>query len=395
MAYSGNFYDNRTLFIKCESASVEQITAAVREALDTYQKKTGNNLDCRFRVNLVENKEGESYGIAFVFVTNPAVYHMLLGKNPDGSDRVEYRDDPSWEPPTDGDIVNDSGWATISPPVYSSNANWADIADMEDEYERKVAAQNAEKERERRRFIRPKIPVMLEPLMTMPPYRLTPKQIEEKRAKIIEDNEGKKDFDPSLIEVPEIAYFSVDRAMSTPVDTKFMANILKCKEVPSWITKEDLKMQFTPYATDSTTLQERFIKGRRTEETYPFVNINDDRVAFIIFDPSTHDAQFALHMMKKTVIKKKKSDGSWNVATLIFSHSFRTDRDLMADISQKPRPAQRRDNNQHNNQPRQPRDDRQRDNIKRVVANAKPQQKRQQAAIHHGNAFDALSEETN
>ena len=331
---SSNIYDNRTLFIKCDCASAEQIRQAFNEALTTYQTTAKVNLQCRFRVNLVENREGKSFGIAFVFVTNPAVYYMLLGKNPDGSDRIEYRDDLSWSPPAEGDSMNDGGWSTISVPVFTTN--WSATTDDEIQHE---------PEQKRPKYVCPKIPVPLEPLMILPPYHLTSDQIEEKRAKIVEDNEGKSGFDHSLVEIPEVSHFVVDRAMASPVDQKFMPNILKCKGIPDWVTKEDLKMQFSPYASDAETSQERFIKGRRVEETYPFVNINEDRVAFIIFDSSTNDALFALHMMKKTIIRKKASDGTINNVTLIFGHSFRTDRDLMADISQKPRPINHRDNN--------------------------------------------------
>ena len=328
------YYDSHTLFIKCECASADQIRQALSEALTTYQTANKKRIDCRFRVNLVENREGISYGIAFVFVTNPAVYHMILGKNPDGSDRVEYRDDPSWSPPSDGDTVNDAGWSTISAPISILNMDWADLTDIDIEHETQI-------KKEKARHTRPKIPFPLEPLMVLPPYNLTTEQIEAKRAKIIADNEGKANFDVSLVEIPTTAYFNVDRAMVSLVDSKFMPNILKCKDIPSWITKEDLKMQFSPYASDSKTLQERYIKGRRVEETYPFVNINDDRVAFIIFDSSTRDAQFALHMMKKTVISGKLTNGTPVTATLIFGHSYRTDRDVMADITQQPLPAHR------------------------------------------------------
>lgn len=387
MAHSGNFYDNRTLFIKCEGATPGQIGSCFRLALDEYQSKYKTNLNCRFRVNLVENKEGHSFGIAFVFVTNPAVYYMLLGKNPDGSDRIEYRDDPSWEQPKEGEIINDSGWSAISPPVFTPGMSWADMVEEEDAYNDKVAAKLVTEKLQQEP---PKIPIPLEPLMVLPPYKLTPEQIAEKRAKIIEDNSGKKDFDPSLIEIPDLAYLSVDRAMAIPLDSKFMPNILKCKDVPDWITKEDLKMEFTPYATDSKTLQERFVKGRRSEETYPFVNINQDRVAFIIFDPSTHDAQFALHMMKKTVIKKTASDRTVKTATLIFSHSFRTERDIMADISQQPRPVQRKTRDQ----PSQSRQDAPRSNVQRTAAKAKAVAPKA-PSFSSKNAFDILQDNDN
>lgn len=417
---SSNIYDKRTLFIKCDCASVEQIRQAFNDALTNYQTQTKINLKCRFRVNLVENREGKSLGIAFVFVTNPAVYHMLLGKNPDGSDRIEYRDDPSWTPLADGTSVNDAGWSTISAPVYTpanfKTLDWADIMEEEEEYERKLQA-------EKDKYVCPKIPFPLEPLMTLPPYKLTPEQIADKREKLIEDNEGKQGFDPDLVDVPEYAHLVVDRAMATHVDPKYMPNILKCKTIPDWVTKEDLKIQFSPYASDSETRQERFIKGRRVEETYPFVNINEDRVGFVIFDASTNDALFALHMMKKTTIRKTMPDGTVNNVTLIFGHSFRTDRDLMADISQRPRPVQRRDNNnnstpssrsnrhdqpqnntdregfrnnnsrdgqrnQRNNAPRDP--NRNNNAIRAVAATAVPQ-RRQQAESNISNKFALLN----
>lgn len=323
---SANVYDNRTLFVKCDCASASQIRKAFTEAVTTYQMKEKINLNCRFRVNLVGNKEGKTFGIAFVFVTNPAVYYMLLGKNPDGSDRIEYRDDPSWSP-SGSQEANDSGWSTIS-----SVCN------------KEVTC--------------PKVVVPLEPLIVLPPYELTPEQIEHKRNKIIEENLGKPGFNPSLVEVPSTSHFVVDRAMAIPVDNKFMPNILKCKNVPDWVTKEDIKLQFAPYATDSETIQERFIKGRKVEETYPFVNINEDRVAFIIFDQSTNDALFALHMMKKTTIIKKTPQGEILSTTLLLGHSFRTDRDLMTDITQKGYTNHSRNNS-----------------IKNTVANVMPKRK--------------------
>ena len=337
---SDNYYDCHTLFIKCDCASVEQIHQSFQQALTSYQTATNNRLGCRFRVNLVENREGKSFGIAFVFVTKPEVYYMLLGKNPDGSDRVEYRDDPSWMPPVDGSIVNDAGWSSISAPIYTTNMSWAEMTELDQEYEKQVSSVKKSQ-------TCPKIPVTLEPLMTLPPYTLTEKQTADKRNKIITENEGKRDFDPSLVEIPKFAYLTVERAMVSPVEDGRMANILKCKDVPEWISKNDIREQFIPYASDSFTVHERFIKGCNVQETYPFVNINEQRVAFVIFDPETHDAQFALHMMKKTVIRKNGS-----TATLIFNHSYCTKRDMMAEISHKPRevkfpPRESKPHNKH------------------------------------------------
>jgi hypothetical protein len=322
-----NFYDNHTLYIKCESASSEQIRQSFSEALIKYQNITKTTLDCKFKVNLVENREGISYGFAYVFVSDPAVYHMILGKNPDGSDRIEYRDDPSWIASVDEDSVNDGGWSVISGSIlnFTMDINWSDMVE-EEEFEHR-----------KKRHTRPKILVVLDPLMTLPPYRLTDNQILSKRCKIAADNKYNQNFDGVPVEISEMAYLSVNRAMVSSLDPKFMHNILKCKDIPVYITKDDLKVQFSPFASDSKTFQERFIKGRRISETYPFVNISVDNVAFIIFDPRTHDAQFALHMMKKTIIRKKLDNDTMKQVTLIFGHSYRTDRDITTDLNQKPR----------------------------------------------------------
>ena len=417
-------YDNHTLFIKCDCATVEQIRTAFRESLTTYQTSIGKHLECRFRVNLVENREGNSFGIAFVFVTNPAVYHMLMGKNPDGSDRIKYIDDPSWVAPTDTELTNDSGWSAISEPVFVPDMNWSDEMELEEEYKRQLY----EKET---RDICPKITSQLDPLMVLPPFKLTQEQMEKKRAKISADNQGKPNFDPKLIEIPELAYFGVDRAMVMPTDPMYMPNILRCKSVPLWVNNDDLKIQFAPYANDSKTFQDRLVKGRHTDETYPFVNINQDRIAFVIFDPSTHDAQFALHMMRKTVINKKAEDGSLLTVTLLFQHSFKTDRDLMADIGQQPRPVNRRDMPRELNKRDMPRELNKRDvprelnkswynsrdsvssgknshgennadkksapntasyNVRKVAANAIPQS-RKPAQSSRGNLFASLGKE--
>lgn len=321
-------YDSHTLYIRCDCASVDQIRNAFGLALTEYQEKKGVSIDCRYRVNLLVDREGNSFGAAFVFVTNSAVYHMLLGKNEDGSDRVDYMDDPTWNPPNEDSLANESGWT--SAPVYDDNLSWADLCDIEDEYERF-------KDEEEQRYICPKIVIKLDPLMTLPPYKLTAQQIEDKRNKIIDENVGKSDFDPNLVVVSEFAYFGVDRAVVQPVDHKFMPNILKSQNIPEWITKDDLKAQFRPYATDSISIQERIIKGCIIEETYPFVNINEGRVAFVIFDPNTYDAQFALHMMKKLSLSKRLANGSSVSTTLYFGHSYCTDRDSMATIVQQQR----------------------------------------------------------
>ena len=56
-------------------------------------------LKCGIKVNLIVNKNGEYYGFGYIRVSNESVYWMLLGRNPDGSDRVLEYPDPNWIPP--------------------------------------------------------------------------------------------------------------------------------------------------------------------------------------------------------------------------------------------------------------------------------------------------------
>lgn len=344
-------YDSHTLYVRCDNATAAQVRKVFADALANYQRSIGKPVDCMYRVNFIVDREGRSCSTAYVFITNPEIYHMIIGKNPDGTDRVEYVDDPSWEPPAQGEETNSSGWCFTEPkkepiklpPLGESllGINWADLCDSDDEDD--YAIVNTEP---------PKIPCPLPPLITLPPYVLTEEQIEEKRLKIIEENTGKKGFEPEKVTVAPESHLYVARAAAFPLDRKFMPNILKTKNVPNWITAKDLKAQFSPYASDNKTLQERVIKGTSVWEPYPFVNFNDDRVAFVVFDPSTNDAQFALYMMRKTVITKQHSSGKTFTHTLIFGHSYCKDRDDMSKITQQPRLTEKsyRGNNRTNNQ---------------------------------------------
>lgn len=301
---SSTLYDEHTLFVKCGNATKKQITDAFLTAFDDYTQQTGESVDCLFRVNVVTERDGTSLKIAFVFLTNPEFYYMFIGKNKDGSDRIVYQDNPICIPALNGSKINEAGWSNISPSLsVNKQAGPAKIA------------------------------VVLDPLISLPPYELTEEQIEAKRHEILARNRGKEDFEPSLVEIPKFAYFTVDRARCEALDKKYMAHILKCRDVPNWLSKEELKKYFTPFVSDCKTLQKRTIKGQTISEAYPFVNINNDRVAFIIFDSSTNDASFALHMTKKSIF----TNGT-ETATLVFNHSFRTERDIMADISQQPQP---------------------------------------------------------
>jgi hypothetical protein len=288
--------DRHTMFVGCPGATEAQLRADISAALEERRKVAP--LECLFRVNMVTNSDGGNYGMAFVFFTNPDVYCMIMGRNIDGTPRVEYKDDPSYVPPTPS-----HDWSAQPAPT-----NWADWVDEID--------------------ITPKIPQImtkLEPLMTLRPY--TPEGEDEARE------------------------YLLSRAIAQPLDSKFAPNVLKCnltylsspdgsptkfKGIPEWITSNRLKSEFAPYASNMIR-GERSIKGVGTETGYPHVTIttSGDRIAFIVFDPATTDALFALIMFRKLVLPKRDyrgqpvidPNGNPVTATLIFTHAYRTDRD--------------------------------------------------------------------
>jgi hypothetical protein len=328
--------DNHTLHITCDGANATQIYTAFNTAIRTYQTTTGKPLECRYRVNMIADKEGRSLGFAFVFVSNPEVYHMLLGHNPDGTERMEYIEDPNWRKPCGEEIVNDAGWATVEMD-FDSPISWSSSSEIDWSAETAKSDEAMRRQQElESKMACPKISIPLPPLMVLPPYQLTADQVAEKHRKILEENQNKPDFDPSMVEVSNTVNFKVQWALVQCLDSKFMHNILKAKNIPEWVSERDLKVLFSPFASN-TSIKQRFVKGRKVEECYPFVSIDPERrVAFIVFDPSTTNAQFALHMMKKTLVRRKSPEEE---VMLFFSHSFRSDRDAMALVSQQPKPV--------------------------------------------------------
>ena len=276
------FFDNHTLYVKCKIATASQLKSSFDLFIKDASSKLGRPIPCNVTINLVENREGKSFGFAFVFVSNPEVYNILLGLNPDGTERISMIDDPSW----------------VAPQVSfesSKTSSWADISEEEDS------------------MIAPKISTKLGPVATLPLVKLT----EEQRHTTLSDNMIYKiDTNKDTIEL------EVSRASVPKLGIAIIPNALKCKDVPEWITIADLKDSFLPFASDSKSLHDVMFRKQSTTEAYPIVVFNKDD-AYIIFNPETKDAQFCLHMLKKLTIKRDKES-----ATLIFFNASGNDRDI-------------------------------------------------------------------
>lgn len=256
------YYDNHTIFLNCKHYTVEEIEESLIAALKQY-----GQIDCKFHINLMTNKDGVSFGKAFVYISNPAVYHMILGRNLDGSERIELIDDPNWVAPVASPARSRSN--SKEQKINILEADWAELIEREEE-----------KERLSLKYVCPKIPIQLNSLITLP------------------DDIG------------------CEANYVMRIDPNLASHILKTVKLPAVITRDHIKQKFFPFASDCITLHSRRIKGKLVQENYPFVTITRDRTVYIIFDPNTRDAQFALNMTKKTVIKNN---------TLYFAHARKSD----------------------------------------------------------------------
>lgn len=267
-------YDGHTVFVKCaKSLTDDQILDTFKIFLNKYIDKSGDKIECEYYVNILTNKEDISFGLAFVYISNSEVYYMLFGKNKDGSERVEYIDDPKWVNPPKITSTSHSSLQLLEEKKNSLNTSgsllkfdWGVIMEADEEHEE---YENSIKNR----HICPKIKVFLQPLM---------------------------------IPVVNNEEFYIEQALPSEVQNGCYHHIIKSVNIPENINIEDLNDKFRPLISDSNSRYKRKYKGKITEHEYPYIIINNDRTAFIIFDESSNDARFAIHLAKKTVIKGTK-----------------------------------------------------------------------------------------
>ena len=285
--------DEQTIFCDTSVATTEQVSSSLKKAIQEAEKILGYKTKCKFKVNLIVDKEGKYFGFGYIRVSEPKIYWMLLGRNPDGTERVEEYPDPNWVKPE-----NPYEGLTMEEIVEENkNKSWVDLAEEEES------------------LIQPKIKKILSPLVTIPGYEYEPEQIEHLRD--LED-------DPN-VEIPKIGYFEISRAYATDPPAGVMKNRICARRVPDWIPLEAFKMIFSTYVSKESKGKKTTIKisGKYITDTYPIVNFVETkkgRIVFITFDPKTNDAIFCLLMTKKTRVINPSNPGQ--KATLIFTHSY-------------------------------------------------------------------------
>ncbi len=371
------YYDNHTLYVTSGVAREEQLYRALKIAIKDGEDKLNNEilskyltdndrediidtslplkgknelirnyltdggyepppaviLDCNIKVNLIVNKNGEYYGFGYIRVSNEAVYWMLLGRNPDGTDRVLEYPDPNWvSPAPKEDITSEEEQEKFT------EMSWYEITQEDEKYNHPIIKED------------------LGPLIVIPGYKYDELQYKHLQEMAIADGKDSS-------KVPTMGYFEFARAYSREVEDGKMPNVLCARQVPDWIPSIAFKNIFKIYASnpeatvkkeksvyteedindqlcsnngnehndeqspDETNNDEDCVNGKseESEESYPLISLisgkkDSGRIVFVTFDPSTKDAIFSLLMTRKVrIIHPKHPELK---CTLIFDHAY-------------------------------------------------------------------------
>lgn len=305
------YMDTHTLHVESGVANERQLVEVLTKAVKDAEDYLGWENKTRFKVNLIVGKNGEYFGYGYVRISKPEVYWLLLGKNPDGSDRYEEYPDPNWTPPK----LDNSKDKNLE------SKSWAQIAEEEEA------------------MIHPMIRKNLPPLITIPGYEYDEEQKahllslkkeggdEDKKEK---EGDGDNKKDDNKKEIPNMGYIIISRAYaSDPEDSNMLKNRICATKIPEWIPKEAFKSIFSFYTSEESRNKKGTVyldNEKEITETYPIVHFVDTkkvgRMAFITFDPATKDCLFALLMTKKTRLINPKNPTE--KATIVFTHAYDT-----------------------------------------------------------------------
>lgn len=296
--------NEHNLFVNTGLASQAQTQAAVDVAKKEIVKMfPGQDYEkCEYIVNLVMDSKGNSYKYAYLWVSDPRVYYIFAGFNPDGSERFE-------EEKKEKTITFDDSFDL-------------DDLDLEGAF---TAVSKVKK---------PTIRTPLPPLITLPGYEYTLDQ-KKKAEEDLKAEAVSKGRNLEEIKVPDYGYFEVSRAWAgTP--KKNENPCILCSYVPLWVNEEILKKIFFRYSSDKSGIYPKisFKIPKKRESTHDFAKRFEDtpekKLAIVEFSKSYHrDGVFALQMTRKVVIrdtaleaKLKKETGSIEpkLVTMIFEH---------------------------------------------------------------------------
>lgn len=253
--------DRNSLYCFTGFLNQEQVSNLIKNCID--QLSLPKNIDKRYIVNTVCNKNGVPLRFSYVYFHSPEIRNAFLGKNLDGTERVEYMS-PS---------VDD--WSTL-------DQNWADIEDDKE------------------------LQITLPPLITVERIIYTPEQV-----KLSDKNDGYDFYDKDQGYLVNFSPAKVTKHQEDPEFDDKYHNILTGK-VPIWATDKMLKEHFEVFNHDHNIHSKRY-KGETINFKYPDVQTyvrtivdrktgkeTSEKICTVIFNPDSSDAQFAMNFRFKS-----------------------------------------------------------------------------------------------
>ncbi|AYV86120.1 MAG: hypothetical protein Solivirus9_1, partial [Solivirus sp.] len=262
----GNVINNTILYLFTELAHQSNVVALFQKAIQKAKTlpEFGENFECEVRVNLVKRHNGAYVGYAYVHLTNPMLYHALLGMNVDGTERVVYEDVEVKEKSAEKEKkLEQEAMPQFGRQLQTSN-NWSDYDDDDTIQKKKI---------------------QLPPLLTLEEY---------------EYDEMQKDFAQKNGK-PLIGEVTVLPAFIEPgVAENENECILYVTDVPA-MDYDLLYSMFAPYATNTS-----YSDADNSKFFYPKINIRqtgpagaEQKIFATVKYDKQYDASFALQMNRK------------------------------------------------------------------------------------------------
>lgn len=250
------------LFIHSGVLENYQIEECMKDSINFLSENFDHDFkNTQIEINVVKNREGKKYGHAYAWVSNEYVFNALIGKNFDGSDRVEMLEDEDWEPPEED----------YDTALEAAGGSWAMMTEIGDRYRC------------------PLIEKKLEPLVTLPGIKYTPQQKEE-----VEDKS-------------EIGFLEIFDTKIT--DRPGKLNVIFSDNIPDWVTEKMILDRFKKFNKDKTVYME---KKTRNRFTYPVVKIKRKRNCLegkkfctVTFSPLyKNTASFLINLVKRIELEE-------------------------------------------------------------------------------------------
>lgn len=340
-------FNTHNLYLRTGQLTKDQVDSSFRSLIEQLCESKLLDEGVQFENNVLYSK-GIPIGVTYCWVSSSKLYWILLGHNPDGSERVKEYLDPNWVPKERvekkiicwGDEDDDEQpiirekldpiaklpTVKYSPQQYIdllAEMRGAKINPLEEEYGEEIYEDDDysddEEEDEQKTKLRHDILLMRKMAKVEKQYfrfklGLVGENFSEEAATLYaEQYEFYRKEQPDFINV--VSEHASIEVLRSDANMNF-SNVLVCKNIPPWVHKSDLIPLFSKFSEDKTLIRSRKVSVPK----FPKINVGDWvnrkglKTVTVEFKTGL-EASFCLQMRK--VIKFAKGNRS---TVLFFAH---------------------------------------------------------------------------